>query len=206
MSKIKYISVFLAAALLAPGGAAQAAQGDILARLRAVYVKPDLSTRGPISGMGMSMDAIVTPELDFTYMFTDRIGAELILGWPGLMRTKVKSNGASLGKVSMAPPTLTLQYHFNPSGKLRPYVGAGLNYTLFVDNGVKYQGQPIHAKRHSIGPALQLGMDIGIDENWFFNVDVKKIWMKTDTSVAGMPMGRAHVDPWLFGVGVGRRF
>jgi outer membrane protein len=49
-------------------------------------------------------------------------------------------------------------------------------------------------------------MDIGIDENWFFNVDVKKIWMKTDTSAGGMPMGRAHVDPWLFGVGVGRRF
>ncbi|MGV7244750.1 OmpW family outer membrane protein, partial [Caballeronia sp. M23-90] len=29
----------------------------------------------------------------------------------------------------MLPPTLLLQYYFNAAGKIRPYVGAGLNYT-----------------------------------------------------------------------------
>ncbi len=31
----------------------------------------------------------------------------------------------------LLPPTLTLQYHFTDFGAFKPYVGAGVNYTVF---------------------------------------------------------------------------
>jgi outer membrane protein len=36
-----------------------------------------------------------------------------------------------LASTWVLPPTLTMQYHLAPEGKIRPYLGAGLNYTIF---------------------------------------------------------------------------
>ncbi|MCF6275918.1 MAG: OmpW family protein, partial [Robiginitomaculum sp.] len=64
----------------------------------------------------------------------------------------------------------------------------------------------------SIGPAIQAGVDIKFDKDsdWFFNIDVKKIWMNTDVTIdaggLGMVTADVDIDPWLFGVGFGRRF
>jgi outer membrane protein len=35
--------------------------------------------------------------------------------------------------VWLLPPILLAQYHFNPGGKFKPYVGAGINYTIFFN-------------------------------------------------------------------------
>ncbi len=196
-------SACVAALLALAAGPALAAQGDILVRLRALHVAPDVSTNNSLSALNIGVKQSTVPELDLTYMFTDHIGTELILG---VTRNRVTSDLGSLGKVSLLPPTLTLQYHFNPAGQFRPYVGAGINYTRFYNNKLSAGGQRVNIDRNSFGPALQLGMDIGIDENWFVNVDVKKLWIRTDASLAGTSLGTLKVDPWLVGVGIGRRF
>lgn len=193
----------LAVLLALTGGQALAAQGDILVRVRALHVAPDVSTNRALSILHTGIKQSTVPELDLTYMFTDRIGAELILG---VTPHRVTSNAGSLGKVSLLPPTVTLQYHFNPEGQFRPYVGAGINYTRFYNNKLSASGQRVNIDRNSFGPALQVGMDIGIDKNWFVNVDVKKLWIRTDASMGGTQLGRLKIDPWLVGVGFGRRF
>ena len=38
-----------------------------------------------------------------------------------------------LANTTLFPPTVMLQYHFD-MGKIKPYVGAGVNYTVFFDN------------------------------------------------------------------------
>ncbi|SAH86938.1 outer membrane protein [Bordetella ansorpii] len=201
---MKNIRIACVAALLALGcGNTLAAEGDILVRLRALHVAPDVSTNNTLSALDAGVKQSTVPELDLTYMFTDHIGAELILG---VTRNRVTSNAGSLGKVSLLPPTLTLQYHFNPAGQFRPYVGAGINYTRFYDNSLSAGGQRVRIDRDSFGPALQLGMDIGLDDDWFMNVDVKKLWIRTDASLAGASLGTLKIDPWLVGVGIGRRF
>lgn len=201
---MKNIRIACAAALMAlASGNALAAEGDVLVRLRALHVAPDVSTNDTLSALDAGVKQSTVPELDLTYMFTDNIGAELILG---VTRHRVTSNAGSLGKVSLLPPTLTLQYHFNPNGQFRPYVGAGINYTRFYDNSLSAGGERVRIDRDSFGPALQLGMDIGLDENWFMNVDVKKLWIRTDASLAGASLGTLKIDPWLVGVGIGRRF
>jgi len=201
---LSYFPSACAAALLAlTAGQALAAQGDVLIRVRALHIAPDASTNNTLSALKVGVNPSTVPELDLTYMVTDHIGTELILG---TTRHRVTSAAGSLGKVSLLPPTLTLQYHFNPSGQFRPYVGAGVNYTRFYNNKIAAGGERVHIDRNSFGPALQLGMDIGLDDDWFMNVDVKKLWIRTDASLAGTTLGTLKIDPWLVGVGVGRRF
>ena len=114
-------------------------------------------------------------------------------------------NGLDLGSVWLLPPTLTVQYHFAPTARFSPYVGAGLNYTFFYNekkgavNSISYDD--------NIGYALQAGIDYAIAGAWSFNIDVKKLWLSTDVKVNGGAL-KADVDinPWIFGVGLGYRF
>jgi outer membrane protein len=194
----------LATALTAWAGVAQADAGDILVRARVVSVLPQVSTTDTLSDLNVGVKQSVIPELDFSYMFTDHIGAEVILG---TTRNKLTSGAfGDLGKVSLLPPTITLQYHFNPGGTIRPYVGAGINYTRFYDNSLSAAGTRITVDQNSFGPALQVGVDVALSERWFLNFDVKKLWVGTDASLGGTKLGTLHIDPWLVGLGVGYRF
>ena len=89
-----------------------------------------------VPGSDLSTSDTIVPELDITYFFTPNIAAELILG---VTRNKVTGTGApataglDVGKAWLLPPTLTLQYHFTDFGAFKPYVGAGVNYTVFFD-------------------------------------------------------------------------
>jgi outer membrane protein len=59
---------------------------------------------------------------------------------------------------------------------------------------------------NSWGAALQAGIDMPIDKNLSFNIDVKKVNLKTDVFVGGDNKGVLKVDPTLIGVGLGYRF
>ena len=178
-------------------------QGDIISRVRAISIRPDVHTTGTLTTLGTSVNAATVPELDFTYMIRDHIGIEAILG---VSRHKVTSDAGSLGGLSVLPPTITLQYHFNPQGRVRPYVGAGLNYSLFYNDKLSYAGESIQVKRNSFGPAMQIGVDIQVSKRIFVNLDLKKLWMRTDPTLGGAALGTLKIDPWVVGVGVGTTF
>jgi outer membrane protein len=156
------------------------------------------------------LDSDVTPELDFTYMLTPNWGLELILA---SSKHNVEGTGslASAGKlfdVRTLPPTLTLQYHFNTNGTIRPYVGAGLNYTTFFDEDGTSGIKDIHLK-DSWGLAANVGVDYAINKDWFVNADVKYIDMDTTATLkaGGAPLKvKVDIDPWVYGIGIGRRF
>lgn len=179
-------------------------------RLRALgVITNDSGYVGGVAGSGLSYSDTLIPELDISYYFTDNIAAELILG-----TTKAKVHGegsiAALGEVGstwVLPPTLTLQYHFTDFGAFKPYVGAGVNYTMFYD---QKGGSADRLKvKNSFGAALQVGADYMINDNWGLNVDVKKLFLRPDfdVTVGGTPMsGKAKLDPWLVGAGVTYRF
>jgi outer membrane protein len=177
--------------------------GDVLVRLRAISILPDVRTNNTLSALNVDVNNATVPELDLTYMIRDYLGVELILG---TSRHQLTSNLGGLGGVNVLPPTLLLQYHFNHQGRVRPYVGAGINYTLFYNNGLHAGGQPISVDNHSFGPALQAGVDVQVAKNLFINADIKKIWMKTDASLGGTSLGTLHIDPLVVGLGVGMKF
>jgi outer membrane protein len=177
--------------------------GDVLVRLRAISIIPNVSTSNTLSALNVGVNNAIVPELDLTYMIRDYLGVELILG---TSRHQLTSSLGNLGGVNVLPPTLLLQYHFNHQGRIRPYLGAGVNYTYFYNNGLNVGGQPISITNHSFGPALQAGVDVQVTKSLFVNADIKKIWMRTDASLGGAALGRLDIDPVVVGLGVGIRF
>lgn len=182
------------------------AKERFLIRARAIGVVPDESSSTSIGGEITVADQIV-PEVDFSYFFTDNIAAELVAAvTPHDMGAVGTTLGdLDLGDVWLLPPTLTLQYHFNPAGNIRPYAGAGVTYVHYFNvdsagfNDIDYDD--------GFGVALQAGVDIGIDDHWAFNADVKKIFHQVDASVNhGAVTADVDLDPWVIGVGIAYRF
>lgn len=180
--------------------------GDIMVRARALWAVPDESASVTVLGGDVNVSNDVVPEIDFTYFVTDNIALELIAG---TTRHEVSHSptGIDLGKVSLLPPTLTLQYHFMPKERLSPYVGAGLNYTFFYNEDAPGGAVTSIDYENSFGWALQAGVDYAVADRWYVNFDVKKIFLSTDVSINGGAINAdVDLDPWLIGVGVGYRF
>ena len=191
------VAALAVASMLAPV-ASQAADGPWLVRARAVKLDP--ANRGDIDGWAINSKWL--PEVDVTYFFTPNIAAELILTYP--QRQDVSLNGADIGSLKHLPPVLSLQYHFTPESKYRPYVGVGLNYTRF--SSVNILDGAGKLDKSSFGLAYGAGMDIQLSGPWYLNVDIKKVHIKTDVSSNGTKLGTFKVDPVLWGIGVGYRF
>ena len=189
--------------------AALAEKGDWQFRVRAITVQPDEGADIQTIGGDVDIDTSVVPEFDISYFFTDNIAAELILGVTphDVMAVDTAVGDLDLGDVTLLPPTLTLQYHFNPDGDVRPYVGAGVNYTHFFNEDLPTGGIATSIDYDaSFGYALQAGADFQVSDDWFFNVDVKYVDIDTDVTINGAIQADVEIDPVIFGVGFGRRF
>ncbi len=179
--------------------------GDLLVRLRVIGVVPVEDDSLSIAGLDADLKDAFVPEIDFTYFFTPNIAAELILATTPHDAKTFGAANVDLGRVWLLPPTLTVQYHFTGFELVKPYVGAGVNYTIFygVDNGaagsVDYED--------SFGVAFQAGIDVKLTEHFWFNVDVKKLILSTDVTVRGPNVtGEVDINPWIVGAGFGYRF
>lgn len=179
-------------------------------RLRGTYVVPDASADITTIGGSVDISKTVIPELDFTYFFANRFSANLILG---TTKNKVTATNTSLGNVELGhvwllPPTLTFLYHQPLGGDVLPYIGAGVNYTVFYSKSFSDPVTYISYKNR-FGFAMQLGSDFDISKKWFINVDIKKILLKTKNTVqaAGATVySDTKINPWLFSAGVGIKF
>lgn len=176
---------------------AQPAQGPWMVRARAVSLQPQVSDS---TGLSLTVDNKVIPEIDISYFFTKNIAAELILTVPQSLT--VNASGSKLGTIDALPPTLLLQYHFDAPG-FKPYVGAGVNYTVITNVSL---GTGVDTSRSSTGGALQVGVDVPLSKSLYFNFDVKKVYISADVSSNGAKLGTLKVDPLLVGVGLGWRF
>ena len=163
-----------------------------------------------VAGSGLTTTDTIVPELDITYFFTKNIAAELILGVTKHHVTGTDTiAGLDVGKAWLLPPTLTLQYHFTDLGAFKPYVGAGVNYTVFFSQTAGGGAVTSSKLKNTAAPAVQIGFDYMIDKHWGFNVDVKKLWLRPswEGTVGGVPMtGKVNLDPWLIGAGITYKF
>ena len=187
-----------------PAAQAAPAEGPWLVRVRAVHLDP---ANKDSTGLDLSINSKVIPELDISYFITPNIAAELILTVP--QKQDIRSGNTKIGSLKHLPPTLTLQYHFLPEATVRPYVGAGVNYTRFSSvhfaPAVQTALQP-GVEKDSWGWALQAGVDFKIADNLYLNLDIKKVQIRTDITSFGAKAGTFKVDPVLVGVGLGWRF
>ena len=202
--KKSLLAVAAVCAMTSGAAFAQQAEGPWLVRVRAVNLD---SANKDSTGLDLSVNNKVIPELDISYFFTPNIAAELILTYP--QKHDLRAGGVDIGSLKHLPPTLLAQYHFTNFGGFKPYVGVGINYTNFssvnFDPAVQAALNP-SIKRNSWGAALQVGFDIPLTKQLSLNFDVKKVYIKTDVYAGDVKAGTFKVDPVLVGVGLGYRF
>jgi outer membrane protein len=199
-SNLKIFVLALTASSMLVGPAVAANDSPWMVRARGILVAPSEHSVLPVS-----IDDTFVPEVDVSYFIDKHWAFELIAAVTP--HTVAVDGLGDLADVWLLPPTLTVQYHLDPDGQaIRPYVGAGINYTTFF--GID-EAPGLNVKMDdSVGLALQAGFDIPFGGGWSANVDVKKIFISTDATVSGGPNVTASVDidPVVFGIGVGYRY
>lgn len=209
--KMKMMMAMLAAAGMLASTVAQA-ETPWLVRARAVYLDFDNKNKDGLQNVGVGKveaDNRWIPEVDISYFFSKNLAAELVLTWPQQVDVKTGALG-TIGHVDALPPSLLVQYHFTDLGMFKPYVGAGINYTIFTKhsfNAPKLGGARVSIDNDSVGLVGQVGADFLIDKNWSINVDAKYVSMTAgDVKLNGAKIGKLELNPWTLGVGVGYRF
>ena len=141
-----------------------------------------------------------------TYMLSRHWGIEALAALPVEHEIVLKGSG-TVARFRQLPPTLSLQYHFiEPNGRIRGYLGAGINHTSFFDEstrGVLLQSELNLAD--SWGPAVQAGLDFDLVRRWFISIDAR--WFDIDTAARldGTSLGTVEIDPYAVGMTIGRR-
>ncbi len=182
--------------------------GDSVVRLNIVGVFHDEDMDGNIEGSGEISDT-TTVALDYAYYITDHVSFDLsLMSFENDFTWHIVGVELDFGSVRNLMPELTLQYHFLTDQHLSPYVGAGVNYSIFYDEKESDINRDI-SYDNSFGYTIQAGFDYGVYKNWSLNVDVKKLFTNTDieTRASGMLLKfDCTNNPLIVSTGVGYRF
>ena len=185
--------------------------GTWIVDLRATDVSPTTSDAittagGAATGLHVRASNNLTPTLGFTYLVTDHVSVEAILG-TSYHRIKALGPGTDVvvRDTWVLPPVVTVQYRFAPTARVDPYVGAGVNYMLFY-GGSNKNGFTVKTPS-GFGYAVQGGVDVAVKGPWVVNADVKKVFFSTKASVnGGALVSNVRLDPWVISLGLGRKF
>lgn len=201
MMNRKLLALTTLAGVLGVGAATQVSAADWLVRVGAHSVNPKSNNHAVVN-----VDEGESLTFNFTYFLTENWGLELLAAAP--FKHDINLNtGGRVAEATHLPPTLSIQYHFLPDARFRPYVGVGLNYTNFFDEKTKgaLAGTALSLD-NSFGAAAQIGADFAINDVWFVNVDVRWMDIDTDARLGGASIGSVAIDPVAFGISIGRKF
>jgi len=206
--------------------------GDILVRGGVTMVSPDSGksaiylggggSEGSMSGfsdsgMSLSVDDNTQLGLNLVYFFDQNWAIELLAATPFDHDIKLHAGDATtlLASTKHLPPTLSALYYFDTDSAFKPYVGLGINYTVFFDdsftNTYSEAGFSDLKLDNSFGYALQVGADYDLGDNWSVNVSARYIDISTDASFTagnGTVPGKASVDvdPMVYSIMLGYTF
>jgi outer membrane protein len=197
--------------------------GDMVLRVGIATVDPkvhsdDIKINGAEqSGVDVRAKSDIQIGLTGTYIFAPHWGIELLASTPFKHDLNLYVDGSKdskLGSAKQLPPTLSVQYYFADAlSKFQPYVGVGLNYTVFFDESLSSEAKDAGFTDlkldNSLGLALEAGIDYAINEHWQLNASIWKIDINTTgTANAGSAKVKVdyELDPWAYMVGVGYKF
>lgn len=219
------VSILVLAALFASNAFAHE-QGSLLVRAGLANVDPDASSSALVldgAAVGSSeadVDDNTQLGLTFAYMLTDRIAVEVLASTPFKHDISAETGDLGLGEVDAGetkhlPPTVSLLYYINDSAsRFQPYVGAGINYTLFFEEDVDSQLEGVLGNGSleldpSWGLSAQVGMDYMLNDKAFINASIWWIDIDTDADFR-FPANRlttdVEIDPFVYQLTFGWRF
>lgn len=212
----KCVALLAASLLSAAGASAQTSPWTV--GLGAVYVgfstKADVFVNGgPIPGADATASNNTSLGLEVAYDFTPQWTGRLLIGVPPtttLTGTGALAGTGTLGKVKYGPAVLSMTYNLLTSGPIRPYVGAGINYTIAFKSEDGFISN-LDVK-NAFGAVAQVGAEIPLDGEWSVSLDARKIFLKTKASGSLPAMGGAaananiRLNPLVVFASVNKRF
>ena len=193
-------------------------QGDWVIRAGITTVGPDDSSSnvnvgGADAGGGVNVDSGNQLGLNFVYFYSPQLAIEVLAATPFSHDIGLDTVGA-LANTKQLPPPLSANYYFaDPSAKFQPYVGGGINYTIFFDEEFSSANTNAGFSNleldSSFGLAAQVGFDYMLDNKWLVNASVR--WMDIDTEVSFDLNDSAgsvdvSIDPFVYCITAGYRF
>ena len=178
---------------------------------------------GAVGGSaGLEVDDSTQLGLTAEYMFSNKWGVELLAATP--FEHDADGTGAlsayDIGEAKQLPPTLSAIYHFDVVEKLQPYVGIGINYTIFFDEEVTSEADALFATlgltggdlelEDSIGLSVQVGTDYHLNDNLSLNASVRWIDIETEAEITfdsgDKVSADVSIDPIVYTVAFGYKF
>lgn len=200
--------------------------GDLMVRAGIANVNPDASSSALIldgTAIGRSqadVDDNTQLGLTFTYMLTDKLGLDVLASTPFTHDIDAFTGDLGLGTVDAGeathlPPTISLLYFpAQPGQKFQPYIGAGINYTIFFEEDVASELEGVLGRGSlevddSVGLALQAGFDYQLTEKMYFNAAVWWVDIDTDAEfefAANRITTDVEIDPFVYMLSIGWKF
>ena len=172
------------------------------------HVEPD-SKNGNLGDIGIDhIDPDVRQTLTAEYFVADNVGVELLAALPFHhdIILDVPGKGLKEAKTQLLPPTLSLQYHFdNVHANVKPFIGVGANYTAFFKERSGMEDVDLKIK-DSWGVAGHAGVDFKINETDAVRLDARYIDLEPDVKLNGEKVGKAEINPWVYGISYVQRF
>ncbi len=198
----KLAALTLSTALVALAAPAFAqSQGDWTVGVGVGYLDPK-SDNGTLAGFDAEIDSDTRPIFTVEYFVQDNLGIELLASTP--YKHDITLGGSvDAGSVKHLPPTLSLNYHFPTNSAWKPYVGAGLNYTIFFEEDSPLGDLDLD---NSFGVSLQAGLDYMVTEKGAVRLNVRWFDIDSDVKLDGNDIGTAEIDPFLIGLSYVHRF
>jgi len=215
-------SSLVAASLLATPFAQADFLDNLSVNIGAITVAPDSGTSNidQDPSLGLSVESNTQLGITFDYALNDNWVLELIAATPFShdISGEVGLSGADIGSTKQLPPTLLAQYHFGDSNSVfRPFIGTGLNYTIFFD---EQAGQDLKTTLgtddveikldDSFGLAAQVGFNYMLNEKW--GIHAMASYMDIDSDAVVYADGKkaltstVNIDPMVFMLGMKYKF
>jgi len=160
------------------------------------------SNNGALGGgtLQVDVDNDIKPTITGEYFIADNLGIEVLAALPFKHDINIDGLGR-VGSTKHLPPVVSLQYHFNSTGKVSPFLGAGINYTTFFSEGTggALAGSSLKLD-DSWGLALHAGLDFAVSDNGALRVDLRWIDIDSKVKLDGQKMGTVNIDPLAYGV------
>lgn len=181
-------------------------EGDMLVHVRLAHINPAESAEvSPIGGT-LHVNVVNMPSVDVSYFLDDEIALQFL---PGLVQHESKLTGTRMGDKNLEnvwaiAPTLFLQYHYEITDRIKPYVGIGMSYVTYIEDDdvdIEYDS--------AFAGVIQAGIDVAVDDEkrWWANIDAKKAWAGTKSvSSQGRVTGDITLNPLILGAGIGYKF
>ena len=171
-------------------------KGDWLVRFGASNVNPKSDNHEIVDVEDASSFTV-----NLSYMFTDNLSVEVLAAWP--FEHDIRAGGQKVAEATHLPPTVSVQYHFMPKNAFKPYVGLGVNYTMFFSEDSILGPMDL---KDSWGLAGELGVDLMLGDKWFLNGSVRYIDIDTKGKVGRLNLGTITIDPMVYGLHLGMKF